>query len=166
MATIKGDNLRILVGDDDEHLKCIAASTSCQVHLSLQVEEDTTKDDDDDWIRNTPVGINWDASVDALVIDEDEGAHNIAMLQIGREYVLRFSRTLGASGQQNRDAVADQMQLTGNATLVDLNITASDKNLTTATAKFTGNGDLTPYTYPPSSAVISGGTSDANAIGG
>ena len=58
MATIKGQNLRIMVGEDEEDLQCIAASTNCQVHLALQVEEDTSKDDDSDWLTKSPVGIN------------------------------------------------------------------------------------------------------------
>ena len=35
MATIKGQNLRILMGEDVESLKCVAASTSCQLHAAL-----------------------------------------------------------------------------------------------------------------------------------
>ena len=51
MATVKGQNLRVLVGVDTEHLQCIAASTNCVLHCALQVEEDTTKDTTDDWIE-------------------------------------------------------------------------------------------------------------------
>ena len=151
MATIKGENLRILLSADgeEENLHCVAASTNCTLHLALQVEEDTTKDTTDEWIENEPVGISWDASVEALVIDiSDPGAHNIALLQVGREYLLRFSRTLGASGEQNRDAVADAMQYTGRAILSDLSITSTNQDIATASAKFTGNGDLQPYTPP------------------
>jgi hypothetical protein len=63
-------------------------------------------------------------------------------------YVIRFSRTAGAAGEQNRDAVADEMQLTGSAILSDLNINAQNAELATAVAQFTGTGDLTPYTPP------------------
>ena len=103
MATIKGENLRVMVGDDLEHLQCIAAAT------------------------NRP------------------GAKNIDQLQVGRVYQLRFTRTAGASGEQNRDAVADDMQLTGSAILSDLQITSQNADLATATAQFTGTGDLSQY---------------------
>lgn len=153
MATIKGENLRILVGPDTEHLQCIAAATSCVVHLALQLEEDTTKDVVDDWINREPVGINWDVQADALIISDDDdeyrpGAKAIDQLQVGMVYVIRFSRTAGAAGEQNRDAVADEMQLTGSAILSDLNINAQNAELATAVAQFTGTGDLTPYTPP------------------
>ena len=138
MATIKGENLRILVGPDTEHLQCIAAATNCVVHLALQLEEDT---------------INWDVQADALIIsgDDDEyrpGAKAIDQLQVGMVYVIRFSRTAGAAGEQNRDAVADAMQLTGPAILSDMNIQAQNAEVASGQAKFTGSGDLTKYTPP------------------
>lgn len=139
-----------MVGDDTEHLQCIAASTSCTLHCALQMQEDTTKDTVGDWIEQEPVGLNWDVQVEALVISEDDeeyrpGAKNIDQLQIGRVYQLRFTRTAGAAGEQNRDAVEDAMQFTGFAILSDLQISAQNAELTTYTAKFTGTGELTPY---------------------
>lgn len=149
MATIKGQNLRVLLGDDDQHLACVAASTNAVVHLALQIEEDTTKDTDDDWIYNEPVGINWDAQVDALVvIDSEETGVTADSLQMGRVYTLRFSQTAGAAGEQNRDAVANALQLTGSAILSDLQLVAQNEDESTYSAKFTGTGDLSMYTPP------------------
>ena len=166
MGTIKGENLRILVGEDAEHLKCVAASTNCQVHLALQVEEDTTKDTDDDWVMTEPVGINWDASVDALVIidTEDTGGAQLASLVVGQVYVLRFSQTAGATGEQNRDAVDTAMQLTGSAILQDLQVNATNEDISTYTAKFAGTGDLTRYT-PLSNSEIGGGSQSSEIVG-
>lgn len=147
MATLKGQNLRILLGDDEEHLACVAASTNCVVHLALQVQEDTTKDNEDDWITNEPVGINWDASVDALVVvDDEETGITADSLQVGRTYLLRFSQTVGAAGEQNRDAVANEMQLTGYAILNDLQLTSQNAEESTFRASFAGTGDLEQYT--------------------
>ena len=143
MANIKGENLRVLLGDDDQHLACVAASTSCQIHLALQVEEDTTKDTDDDWIIQEPVNINWDAQVDALiVIDDTETGITADSLQVGRVYRLRFSQTAGAAGEQNRDVVDNLLQFTGNAILTDLQLTAQNQDESVFTAQFTGQGDL------------------------
>jgi hypothetical protein len=114
------------------------------------MQEDTTKDTVDDWIEQEPVGLNWDVQVEALVISDDDedyrpGAKNIDQLQVGRVYQLRFTRTAGAAGEQNRDAVADAMQFTGSAILSDLQINSQNAELTTYTAQFTGTGELTPY---------------------
>ena len=150
MATIKGENLRVMVGDDTDHLQCIAASTNCTMHCALQVQEDTTKDTVDDWLEQEPVGLNWDVQVEALVISDDDeeyrqDAKNIDQLQVGRVYQLRFTRTAGASGEQNRDAVADAMQFTGFAILSDLQITSQNAEIATARAQFTGTGELSQH---------------------
>lgn len=151
MATIKGQNLRVLLSADGttENLACVAAATNGIIHLALQVEESTTKDTDDDWIVNEPVGINWDAQVDALVvIDDEETGITADSLVVGQVYLLRFSRTAGASGEQNRDAVTSEIQLTGSAILSDLQMTAQNQDISTYTAKFTGTGDLQRYMPP------------------
>ena len=151
MATIKGENLRILIGPDDEHLKCVAAATNCVVHVAAVVEEDMTKDDVDGFVIKEVTGLNWDVQVDALVIDEtDAGAVSADQLREGLEYTIRFSQTAGAAGQKNRDAIANAMQWTGKAILNDLNFTAQNQNMSQCTAKFQGSKDLTQYTPPAS----------------
>jgi predicted secreted protein len=153
MATIKGQNLRILIGEDTDHLRCIAASTNSVIHLALEVQEDTTKDTEDDWIIQEPVGINWDAQVDALVLidAEDTGGVQANELVVGQVYTLRFSQTAGAAGEQNRDAITSNAQLTGTAILSDLQQNAQNQDVASYSAKFTGTGDLTPYYTPPHS---------------
>lgn len=136
-----------MVGDDTDHLQCIAAATNCTLHCALQVQEDTTKDTVDDWLEQEPVGLNWDVQVEALVISDDDeeyrpGAKNIDQLQVGHVYQLRFTRTAGAAGEQNRDAVEDAMQFTGFAILSDLQITSQNAEIATARAQFTGTGEL------------------------
>ena len=139
-----------MVGDDTEHLQCIAASTSCTLHCALQMQEDTTKDTVDDWLEQEPVGLNWDVQVESLIISDDDeeyrpSAKNIDQLQVGRVYLLRFTRTAGAAGEQNRDAVADAMQFTGYAILSDLQITSQNAEIATARAQFTGTGELSQH---------------------
>lgn len=62
MAIIKGENMRVFVEDE-----CVAASTSCNVNVALQVGESDTKDDVEDWMIQEPLGHNWSADVDAMV---------------------------------------------------------------------------------------------------
>ena len=111
------------------------------------VEEDTTKDTEDDWLIKEVTGLSWDVQVDALIIDEtDAGAVSADALQPGLEYLVRFSQTAGAAGEKNRDAIANAIQWTGRAILSDLNFTAQNEQVSQATAKFTGSADLTQYT--------------------
>ena len=147
MATIKGENLRILIGPDAEHLKCIAAATSCVIHLKAEVQEDTTKDTVDDWIVNEVVGLNWDAQVDALVITDntETGAILADALQCGLEYTLMFSQTATTAGTKNRNPISNAIQYIGKAILNDLTFNAPNQDVSNAMAKFIGSQDITHY---------------------
>ena len=68
---IKGQNLRLYVQNI-----CVAAATNAQVHVSLEVKEDSTKDTIDDWIQQSPVGLSWDAQTDAMVDMQPEASDN------------------------------------------------------------------------------------------
>ena len=147
MATIKGQNLRIMAALPNETTRCIAAATSCVCHLALVTQEDNTKDTDDDWIRTEPVGLNWDVQVEALVVDADdeyyrEGAIAADELQVGREYDLEFIRTLGAAGEKNRDVSVQGHHYNGRATLSDIQFTSPNGDLSVARAQFTGVGPI------------------------
>ena len=88
----------------------------------------------------TPQATGWNG-------DEEyrPGAVSADQLQIGRVYQLLFTHTAGAAGEQNRDAIADRMQLTGAAILSDIQINAQNTEVATYTARFTGTGELEPY---------------------
>ena len=62
MATIKGQNLRLAVAE-----QCVAKARTCTVHVAMQSESSSTKDDEGDWESNTIVGMSWDASCEAEV---------------------------------------------------------------------------------------------------
>ena len=70
MSIIKGQNLRLFEKDSE---RVFAMSTNCAVHIALQLEQFSTKDDVDDWVRQQPVGHAWDCNVDALVAAVDGG---------------------------------------------------------------------------------------------
>lgn len=65
MAAIKGQNLRLLMDG-----RCVAASTNCNLHITAQTQENSTKDDTGEWAHYGIVGNNWDASVDALITSD------------------------------------------------------------------------------------------------
>ena len=141
MATIKGQNLRILLHQPASLASpaCIAAATSCTAHIALQLQDDSNKDDDNDWVQQEPVGVNWEVDVEALVVNDGEGGYTVDQLIVGNEYDVQFSRTLGT---MNRTTTSSSVNMTGTAILSDLTINAQAGNIATYTAKFTGNGGL------------------------
>jgi hypothetical protein len=105
----------------------------------LQLQDDKNKDDDNDWVQQEPVGVNWEVDVEALVVNDGEGGYTVDELIIGNEYDVKFSRTLGT---MNRTTTNSRVNMTGTAILSDLTINAQVGNIATYTAKLTGNGEL------------------------
>ena len=140
MATIKGQNLRVMVDG-----KCIAMATSCQFHIAAQTEDTSSKDDTGDWQSNEVTGLSWDASTDSLVTLTDNGTNgelptDLMSLIINKtEVTLTFDQTAGTN---NRVAQDSAIKRSGNAYLVDYALTAPSRANSTLTCKFTGNGPL------------------------
>lgn len=143
MAAIKGQNLRITVGG-----KFVAFATSCTVHVSQQLEESSTKDTTNNATQQTPTGISWDMSCDALYsVDADTtgvngiGALDLVLAQATVQVV--FEQT---SGEKNRVPVAGSVTYSGEAYVNDISITAGNRANTSYSIQLTGNGELTKTT--------------------
>lgn len=125
--------------------KCVAMATSCQFHVSAQMEDSSTKDSTGDWQEQDVVGLSWDAQTDSLVTLTDNGTNgelpqDLLSLIINKTKVqLTFDET---SGTNNRTAQNSAIKRTGYAYLTDLNITAQNRANSTVSAQFTGTGAL------------------------
>ena len=73
MATIKGQNLRVLLGTSASNLKCISVAKSCVLHVSAQVGEAASKDSPSEWQEQEITAINWDVQADALITTTADG---------------------------------------------------------------------------------------------
>ncbi len=140
METIKGQNLRVMVGG-----KCIAMATSCTFHISAQVESSSTKDDANDFEVNEVTGLSWDASTDSLVTLTDNGTNgelptDLMSLIINKTMVtLTFDTTAGTN---NRTAQNSAIKKSGSAYVTDFSVTAQNRQTSTLTVQFTGTGAL------------------------
>ena len=143
MGVIKGQNLRILLGG-----KCVAFSTSCTVHVSLNLEESSTKDSTNNFTEQTPTGISWDMSCDALYsVDADAtGVNAISALDtvLAQQKVqVQFEQT---QGEKNRVAVSGGAVYSGYAWVNDISINAANRQNTSYTIQLTGDGQLAKTT--------------------
>lgn len=140
MGTIKGQNLRVMVGG-----KCVAMATSCTIHVAAQTEDSSTKDDTGDWAENEVVGLSWDASTDSLVTLTDNGANgelpvDLLSLIINKTKVqLTFDTTAGTN---NRTGQNSAIKKSGYAYLTDYSLTAPNRQNSTLTCQFSGTGAL------------------------
>ena len=140
MSTIKGQNLRILVGG-----KCVAMATSCTFHVSAQLEDSSTKDSVGDWQEQEVTGLSWDAQTDSLVTLEDNGTNGelpqdlLGLIISKTKVTITFDQTAGTN---NRVAQNAAIKRTGEAYVTDVTITAQNRQNSTFSAKFTGTGPL------------------------
>ena len=140
MATIKGQNLRVMVGG-----KCIAMAKSCTFHVSAQLEDSSTKDSVGDFQEQEVTGLSWDAQTESLVTLEDNGTNgelpqDILSLMINKTKVtLTFDQTAGANNRVGQNSV---IKKTGQAYITDVSISAQNRQNSTCTVQFTGTGAL------------------------
>ena len=140
MGTIKGQNLRVMVGG-----KCIAMATSCQFHVSAQLEDSSTKDSVGDFQEQEVTGLSWDAQTESLVTLEDNGTNgelpqDILSLMINKTKVtLTFDTTSGANNRVGQNSV---IKKTGQAYVTDVSISAQNRQNSTCSVQFTGTGAL------------------------
>ena len=140
MGVIKGQNLRITIGD-----KFVAFSTSCMAHVSLNLEESSTKDSTNNFTEQTPTGASWDMSCDALYsVDADtpgkNGVDALDMVLAQQRVFVQFEQT---QGEKNRVPVAGGVVYSGYAWVNDISINAPNRQNTTYTIQLTGDGPLT-----------------------
>ena len=125
--------------------KCIAMATSCQIHISAQMEDASTKDSTGDWQEQEVTGLSWDASTDSLVTLVDNGTNgelptDLLSLIINKTLVtLTFDQTAGTNNRVGQNAT---IKRSGSAYLTDFQITAPNRQNSTLSCKFTGTGAL------------------------
>ena len=140
MATIKGQNLRVMAGG-----KCIAMATSCTFHVAAQMEDSSTKDDTGNWQSQEVVGLSWDASTDSLVTLTDNGSNGELPQDIFSAMIAMTPVTLTfdtTNGTNNRVAQNGALKKSGQAYISDISITAANRANSTMTVQFQGNGAL------------------------
>ena len=140
MATIKGQNLRVMVGG-----KCIAMATSCTFHVSAQLEDSSTKDSVGDFQEQEVTGLSWDAQTESLVTLEDNGTNgelpqDLLLLMINKTKVtLTFDTTAGTNNRVGQNSV---IKKTGQAYITDMSVQAANRQNSTLSVQFTGTGPL------------------------
>ena len=125
--------------------KCIAMATSCQFHVSAQLEDSSTKDSVGDFQEQEVTGLSWDAQTDSLVTLEDNGTNgelpqDLLSLMINKTKVtLTFDQTAGTN---NRTGQNSAIKRSGEAYLTDYSLSAQNRQNSTLSCQFTGTGPL------------------------
>lgn len=145
MGTIKGQNLRVMVGTASGSEKCIAMATSCTFHVAAETQDSSTKDDTGDWQMNEVVGLSWDAQTDSLVTLTDNGSNGELPQDLFSAMINKTKLKLVfdvTNGTNNRTKTNSAIKKSGECYIQDLNVTAANRQNSTITVKFIGTGAL------------------------
>lgn len=135
-TVLRGEFLRLFLGASGSEA-VIAQATNCSLHLSLSMEDATTKDDTSassstlDYKAQTPTQINYDISSDCIY---EGGLHTLTE---GTTYRWSLAKASG-----NGQATMGDVLASGNAMLTSLVANAAVNQNITYNGSFTGVGVL------------------------
>ena len=144
MATLKGQNLRILTIDETNNkAKCIAMATSCTITLTGNTDNAETKDDVGMASKPTITSKSWSVQVESLDVS-DAGAMLTAIKSL-TPFTLMWDQTLETDNQTYDEASFARQ---GKAFINDLTLNFNDRENSAKSVQFTGTGGITTISTP------------------
>ena len=136
----KGQNFRLFIAG-----LCLAASKSCTLEQTAELEDISTKDSTGMAKENTVKGKAWNGSADALLLNETDTTGMtlnglLSAIIAGQTVAIKFTET---DGDNNRTVKTDkEVEYTGNAIINDITVKCTAKEEITFSVKFQGYGPL------------------------
>lgn len=153
MATLKGQNVRILLYDSTAaKYKVVGMATTCTVSLTGNTEESSTKDDTGMASKPTIVSKSWQVSVESLNV-ADVGAMLTAVKSL-TPFTLVWDQT---STTDNQTAQGAAYARQGTAYLSDFTMTFNDRENSLKSLQFSGTSALEALDSAPSVATVATG---------
>lgn len=148
MATLKGQNFRIFLGD-----KVVGMATSCTCTLTGNTEDASHKDLVSMAQAPSIVSKSWSVSVESL--DVTDIATVLTAIKNQTPFTLKWDET---AITDNQTALAASYARTGTAYLNDVTFTWDDRTNSTKSLQFTGSGPLAKIVGEPTTDVITPST--------
>ena len=136
----KGQNFRLFIAG-----LCLAASKSCTLEQTAELEDISTKDSTGNAKENTVKGKAWNGSADALLLNETDATGKtlndlLSAIIAGQPVGIKFTET---DGDKNRTVKTDkEVEYSGNAIINDISVKCTAKEEITISIKFQGYGPL------------------------
>lgn len=152
MATLKGQNFRILIYDSTaSKYKVVGMSTNCTVTLNTNVDDGSTKDDVGLAAKPVVVSKSWQVQVESLDVS-DAGAMLTAIKSL-TPFTLIWDEV---ATTDNQSPVADTgFARTGQAYLSDATFTFNDRENSSKNLQFSGYGAIDTLDTTPTIQAIS-----------
>ena len=152
MASLKGQNLRILIYDSTAtKYKVVGMATTCTITLTGNTEEASTKDDIGMSSKPTIVSKSWSVSVESLNVS-DVGAMLTAVKSL-TPFTLMWDQT---STTDNQTAEGEGYGRSGTAYLSDFSVSFDDRTNSVKSLQFTGASALETLSSPSTATVAAG----------
>ena len=132
MATLKGQNIRILDGST-----VYAEATNCVVTLTGNTDDTSTKDDVGNSTKPTIVSKSWQVQVDTLNVS-DVGSL-ISAMKSGTALDVIFDEV---STSDNHTQLHAAFGRSGESFITDMTVTMNDRELSAKNLTLTGTGPL------------------------
>lgn len=148
-AYTKGQFVRLFVGSDNSAApsKILAACKTLSLHVSMSLEDATTKDTTGDWQIQEPTALSWDISSNALVKSGDvitstvQGQDFAAIEDIYEASTPVKIKIANVSGANNR--TAGTTILSGSVVVTQLTLNAPNRQNATFDTQMQGYGIYT-----------------------
>ena len=143
----KGQNFRLFIAG-----LCLAASKSCTLEQTAELEDISTKDSTGNAKENTVKGKAWNGSADALLLNETDATGKtlndlLSAIIAGQPVAIKFTET---DGEKNRTEKTDkEVDYVGYAIINDITVKCTAKEEISISVKFQGHGPLNATTYEP-----------------
>jgi predicted secreted protein len=145
----KGQFVRLFLGNDNTTTPSavIAGAKTLSLHVSLSLEEATTKDTTGDWVIQEATGLSYDISTNALVSSGDvitsqvggQSLDNLEAIYEASQPVKWQIANVSGANQRTKGAVI----ASGSVVISQLTINAANRQTATYDAQLQGFG---PYT--------------------
>jgi len=143
----KGQFVRLFLGSDNsaEPAKVIAAARTLALHVSLSLENSTTKDTPGSWQVQEPTGLSYDITTSALVrgadtitssVDGQDLASIEEIYEAGTPVKWKIANVTGDNQRTPSSTI-----VSGSCLITQLSIQAQSRQSVSYQATLTGNGD-------------------------
>lgn len=148
-AYTKGQFVRLFLSlnNTDTPNAVIAAAKQLSLHVSVQLENATSKDTTGDWVVNEPVGLSYDITSNALVETDEEVTPSVGGRKIGdMQSIWRNSTPVkfligNVTGANNRTLTSTIVS--GSVVLSSLVLNGQNRQVATYTSTMQGYGAYT-----------------------
>ena len=148
MATLKGQNIRVLLQDGTK-FKVVGKSTNCTVTLTGNSDDASTKDDTGMASKPEITSKSWSVQVESLDVTDTAAVLNA--IKNLTPFTLIWDETATAD---NQTAQAAAYSRKGQAYLNDVTFNWNDRENSTKQLQFTGSGALEKVSTAPTMQIV------------